>query len=84
MFADCNMPWWYVRVPKKLSKPYEVLADQGLIAVTATVGEYSWATSLMPYGDGTHFMPLPAKARKVNKIELGDTITIEFEIRERK
>ena len=84
MFADCNMPWWYVRAPKQLSKPYENLADRGLIAITAKVGNDSWQTSMMPYGNGTHFIPLPAKIRKANNIQLGDKITIEFDIRERK
>jgi len=83
VFDKCNMPWWYVRVPKKISSPYEDLADRGLIAVTAYVGKNSWQTSLLPYGDKTHFIALPKKVRKPNEIQLGDKITIEFEIRER-
>ena len=84
IFDKENMPWWFVRVPKELSSPYEVLADRGLIAVTARVGKSSWQTSLLPYGDDTHFIALPAKVRKANDIKLDDTITIEFELRERK
>lgn len=83
MFADCNMPWWFVRVPKNMSQPYKDLADRGLIAVNATIGRTTWPTSLMPYGDGTHFVPVPAKVRKADNIQLGDEITVEFEIRER-
>ncbi len=84
IFDKCNMPWWFVRVPKKISEPYEILADRGLIAITATIGKNSWPTSMMPFGDKTHFVAVPAKVRKANNIELGDKITIEFEIRERK
>jgi hypothetical protein len=84
IFDKDNMPWWFVRVPKELSEPYEVLADRGLIAITATVGKTLWPTSLLPYGDKTHFIALPAKVRKANDIKLGDEISIEFEIRERK
>ena len=84
IFDKHKMPWWYVRVPQKISGPYEVLADSGLIAVTASVGKNSWATSLLPYGDNTHFLALPAKVRKANDIKLGDKILVEFEIRERK
>jgi len=83
IFDKENMPWWFVRVPKNLSTPYEHLADRGLIAVTACVGKNSWATSLLPYGDNTHFIALPAKVRKANDITLGDTLSVGFEIRKR-
>jgi len=81
IFDKKNMPWWFVRVPKHISKPYEILAKRGVIAITASVGKSSWATSLLPYGDHTHFIALPAKVRKTNDIKLGDTISVEFEIR---
>ena len=67
--------WHYVSVPQTLSKPYEHLADRGLLAVTATVGATSWNTSLLPMGDGTqtcaaprdnapkHFSGFPQKLR---------------------
>jgi len=82
IFDKENMPWWFVRVPKKISSPYEILADRGLIAITASVGKNSWATSLLPYGDNTHFIALPQKVRKANNIKLNDTISVAFEIRE--
>jgi hypothetical protein len=68
----------------ELSKPLEIFAERGLIAVTATVGKVSWQTSLMPYGNGTHFIALPAKVRKPNSIRLGDSVTVEFVRRDRK
>ena len=33
--------WYYVSVPMELSKPFEYLADRGLIAVIAEVGNSS-------------------------------------------
>ena len=84
IFDKENMPWWFVRVPKKLSCPYDIFADRGLIAVTASIGKFSWQTSLLPYGDNTHFIALPAKVRKANDIKLGEKISIEFQIRKRK
>lgn len=75
--------WHYVSVPSKLSKPLESLADRGLIAVGATVGTSSWPTSLLPMGDGTHFIALPAKVRKKESIALGDTVKVNFALRER-
>jgi hypothetical protein len=53
--------WHFVRVPKKISEPYEILADRGLIAVVVTIGNSFWNTSLLPYGDNTHFIALPKK-----------------------
>ena len=79
-----EMGWYYVSVPTELSKPLEYLADRGLIAVTARVGNSSWPTSLLPMGDGTHFIALPAKVRSKEKISLGATIEVSFETRTRK
>ena len=73
--------WYYVSVPTSLSKPLEHLADRGLIAVTARVGNSSWSTSLLPMGDGTHFIALPAKVRKKENLSLGVAIEISFETR---
>lgn len=75
--------WYFVRVPKKYTKMTKDLADRGLVAITATVGGSSWKTSLLPIGDGTQFIALPAKVRKAEKINLGDTIEMSFVLRER-
>ena len=73
--------WYYVSVPTELSKPLEHLADRGLIAVTARVGDSSWPTSLLPMGDGTHFIALPTKVRKKENLQLDGDVGISFEIR---
>ncbi len=75
--------WHYIPVPLQLSKPLEYLADRGLIAVTAKIGNSSWPTSLLPMGDGSHFIALPAKVRSKEKVMLGDTIEVSFEMRTR-
>jgi len=75
--------WYYVSVPTELSKPLEYLADRGLIAVTAKVGNTSWSTSLLPMGDGTHFLALPAKVRSKEKLSPGVAVEISFETRTR-
>ncbi len=75
--------WHLVKVPVKLSKPLEILADRGLVAVHATVGSSTWKTSLLPYGDGTHFIALPAKVRKKESVSFGDKISVSFVPRER-
>jgi len=74
--------WLYVPVPAELSTPLKYLATNfGFIAITAKVGNSSWQTSLMPKGDGTHFIALPAKVRSKEKLSLGAEIEISFEIR---
>ena len=75
--------WYYVSVPTELSKPLEHFADRGLIAVSASVGKTSWSTSLLPIGDGTHFIALPAKVRSKEKITLGAEISVSFTMRTR-
>jgi hypothetical protein len=78
-----EMGWHYVCVPTELSKPLEHLADRGLIAVSAKVGNSSWPTSLLPMGDGTHFIALPAKVRNKEKLSRGMVVKISFETRTR-
>ena len=75
--------WHYVSVPTELSKPLEHLADRGLIAITARVRNSSWPTSLLPMGDGTHLIALPAKVRNKEKLSLGDELELSFETRTR-
>ena len=73
--------WVYIRVPTRVTKELLHRADRGLIPIKASVGETSWGTSLLPMGDGTHFIALNAKVRKKENIEVGKTITISFELR---
>jgi Domain of unknown function (DUF1905). len=74
--------WHYVPVPAELSVPLEFLAiNFGFIAITAKVGNSSWPTSLLPKGDGTHFIALPAKVRSKEKLSYGAEIEISFEPR---
>ncbi len=75
--------WYYVPVPTELSMPLLHLAERGLIAVTAKVGNSSWPTSLLPMGDGTHFIALPSKVRVKEKLELGARVEASFEPRAR-
>jgi len=75
--------WYYVSVPTELSKPLEYLADRGLIAVIAKVGNSSWQTSLLPMGDGTHFLALPAKVRSKENLSLGAMVEVSFVVRKR-
>lgn len=70
--------WYYVAVPQKYSDELAHLAERGLVAVRATVGEISWDTSLLPMGDGTQFIALPAKVRQTNGLVVGGSVTVSF------
>ena len=70
--------WHYVAVPQKYSDELARLAERGLVAVRATVGDISWDTSLLPMGDGTQFIALPAKVRQANGLVVGRSVTVAF------
>lgn len=70
--------WYYVAVPQKYSDELAYLAERGLVAVRATVGKVSWDTSLLPMGDGTQFIALPAKVRRMNGLVVGGSVTVSF------
>lgn len=73
--------WYYLRVPRWISDELSHLAERGLIPVKATVGSTTWDTSLLPKGDGSHFIALNAKVRRAYEIEAGDRITVIFQTR---
>jgi hypothetical protein len=73
--------WVYIRIPLSITKELLHLADRGLIPIRATVGKSSWDTSLLPMGDGTHFIAINARVRKKEGVEVGDSITISFTTR---
>lgn len=75
--------WHFVRVPTRISDELGHLADRGLVAVRATVGDTTWDTSLLPMGDGTTFIALNARVRKRNALATGDSVTVTFTTRER-
>ena len=75
--------WHFVRVPQEYTDLTKDLADRGLVAITATCGGTSWDTSLLPYGDGSTFIALPAKVRKSEEINLGDSVELSFTLRQR-
>lgn len=73
--------WYYVAVPQEYTDELKPLAERGLVAVKATVGSSSWQTSLLPMGDGSQFLALPAKVRQKEQIAIGDVIEVSFVVR---
>ena len=75
--------WYYVAVPTWITEELVGLGDRGLIAVRAAVGSTNWDTSLLPMGDGTHFVALNKQVRSRNDLDVGDPVTLSFVLRER-
>lgn len=70
--------WYYVAVPQDYTDTLNPLADRGLVAVQATVGDSSWKTSLLPMGDGSQFIPLPAKVRRQESLATDSRVEVSF------
>lgn len=75
--------WYYVRVPREYTQLTRDVSERGLVAITATLGRSIWNTSLLPMGDGTHFIALPAKVRTKERVLLGENLEMTFVLRER-
>ena len=75
--------WHYLPIPAWISEELRQLEDRGVIAVRVTVGSTSWNTSLLPAGDGTHFVALNAKVRSANDLAVGRQVTLRFQTRDR-
>lgn len=74
-------PWIYVKVPQIYTEMSKHMATRGLVPIVARVGKTEWQTSLLPFGDGTHFLAINSKLRKKEGIEVGDKINFEFKFR---
>lgn len=75
--------WVYVQSTQEYTEMFRSFEDRGVVAITATVGSTSWNTSLLPKGDGSHFVALPQKVRKKENIEVGQPVILTFQLRER-
>jgi hypothetical protein len=78
-----DKPWVYISIPQTYTEQTKHLAERGLVAITAKYANLTWKTSLLPMGDGTQFIPLPAKVRKMGNIKTGDYIKLSFTLRKR-
>jgi hypothetical protein len=75
-------PWHFVTVPDEESGEIAAIAafvtyGWGVIPVTARIGSTSWQTSLFPKS-GQYCVPVKARVRKAEAIELGDRVTVHL------
>lgn len=66
--------WFVVRLDTVRTRRLRAGAPRGFVPVTATVGGSTWDTSLMPMGDGTLFLALPATVRRAEDLDEGDQV----------
>jgi len=73
--------WYFVRVPLKITEELKSKADRGLIPAKFTLGKTQWESSLLPMGNGTHFIALKAAVRKAEGVKFGKKVKISFVLR---
>ncbi len=79
-------PWHFVTVPDEQCAELEAIArgvtyGWGCIPVTALIGRTSFQTSLIPK-DGLYVVPVKARVRSAERIELGDTVSVRLSVGE--
>ena len=79
-------PWYFVAVPAEPSHELKAISSfvtygWGVIPVQVRIGSTDWKTSLFPK-DGYYLVPIKASVRKAEKLEEGDTVTVQLEVDE--
>ena len=79
-------PWYFVTIPEEQSSDVKSISNRvtygwGVIPVDVWIGKTEWKTSLFPK-DGLYLVPIKASVRKAEKLEEGDTVTVQLEINE--
>lgn len=77
-------PYYFVTVPEDGCAAIDdtkalVTYGWGMIPVTATLGGTTWTTSLWPKDDA-YVVPLKVAVRRVESVEVDDTVSIRLEI----
>jgi hypothetical protein len=65
--------WTYVDIPKELMATF---GNKGQLRVRGTVNGYSFRSSAMPHGDGTHYLVINRVIREAIGAIQGDTVRI--------
>jgi hypothetical protein len=78
-------PWFFVTVPEEQSSDIKAISSfvtygWGVIPVQVQIGSTRWQTSLFPK-DESYLVPIKAAVRKAEKLEEGDTVTVQLEVK---
>ena len=79
-------PWHFVTVPAEGCRELErtaalVTYGWGMIPVAARIGDTGWTTSLYPK-DGRYIVPVKARVREAERLDVGDTVTVRLTVGE--
>lgn len=77
-------PWYFVPIPEQQSEEIRDISNLvtygwGVIPVNVQIGDTQWTTSLFPK-DGVYLVPVKASIRQAEKLEQGDSVTIQLQI----
>lgn len=77
-------PWHFVTVPDEEAAALEAISPTvtygwGMIPVTVRVCDSEWTTSMWPK-DGGYIVPLKARVRRAERIEVGDVVDVHLTI----
>jgi hypothetical protein len=77
--------WVYAAVPlDEADIIADIVPDRrgfGSIPVTVRIDQHEWNTSIFPMQDGRFFLPVKAPIRKKAKVDIGDTVEFEIDVR---
>jgi len=76
-------PWYFITVPEEESLDIKAMSAEltygwGMIPVTARIGATIWETALFEK-DGRYIVPVKVAVRKLEHLELGDTVGVRLE-----
>lgn len=77
-------PWHFITVPLDVCEALAATAalvtyGWGMIPVTAQIGDTRWKTSLYPK-DGHYIVPVKSRVRQIERLELGDVISVHLTV----
>lgn len=78
-------PFYFVTVPQDQGLDLQAISrfvtyGWGVIPVTVQIGETEFTTSLFPK-DGSYIVPLKAKVRAAENLDVDDEVTVRLQVR---
>ncbi len=77
-------PFFFVAIPDEQSRDIKAISGLvtygwGVIPVQVRIGKTVFETSLFPK-DGLYLVPIKVAVRKAERLEAGDTVTVQLEV----
>ncbi len=78
--------WFFITLPEEDGDQIKFITGGkrqgwGSVKVSAKIGKTAWSTSIFPDSkSGSYVLPIKADVRKKEKIETGDSVTVQLTI----